>query len=153
MKRKRKPDIWISPPRLSWPFIQEKAEEFRSRYVGSVHSIPVPIIEIVELTLKLEPIPIPGFMEKIDIDSFLTKDLKNICIDNDLTIVILQRSYSCNCFFTSHRLGLLQLLPSPRRLLPWPEHQHQSTGLHRHQPGPLPSPVPVAVAQPVVFAS
>jgi len=84
MKRRRKPDIWISPPRLSWPFIQEKAEEFRSRYVGSIHSIPVPIIEIVELILKLEPIPIPGLMERIDIDSFLTKDLKNICIDNDL---------------------------------------------------------------------
>ncbi|MCK5643997.1 MAG: ImmA/IrrE family metallo-endopeptidase [Gammaproteobacteria bacterium] len=84
MKRKRKPDIWISPPRLSWSFIQEKAEEFRSRYVGSVHSIPVPIIEIVELTFKLEPIPIRGLMERIDIDSFLTKDLKNICIDNDL---------------------------------------------------------------------
>ena len=30
MKRKRKPDIWISPPRLSWSFIQEKAEEFRA---------------------------------------------------------------------------------------------------------------------------
>ena len=84
MKRKRKPDIWISPPRLSWSFIREKAEEFRSRYVGSVYSIPVPIIEIVELTFKLEPIPIRGLMEKIDIDGFITKDLKNICIDYDI---------------------------------------------------------------------
>lgn len=84
MKRKRKPDIWIHPPRLRWPFIQEKAEEFRKRYVDPDNSIPVPIIEIAELAFELEPIPIHGLMEKIDIDGFITRNLKYICIDWDI---------------------------------------------------------------------
>jgi hypothetical protein len=84
MKRKRKPDIWIRPPRLKWPFIQEKAEEFRRRYVDPDNSIPVPIIEIAELVFELEPIPIHGLMEKIDIDGFITGNLKYICIDWDI---------------------------------------------------------------------
>jgi len=84
MKRKRKSDIWIRPPRLKWSFIQEKAEEFRKRYIDPVFLIPVPIIEIVELKFNIEPIPIHGLMERIDIDGFLTRDLKNMCIDNDI---------------------------------------------------------------------
>jgi Zn-dependent peptidase ImmA (M78 family) len=107
MKRKRRPDIWISPPRLSWHFIQKKAEEFRRKYVGSVSNIPVPIIEIVELTFKLEPIPIGGLMERIDIDSFLTKDLKNICIDKDLYMD--PRRERRLCFSYAHEMGHLIL--------------------------------------------
>lgn len=84
MKGKRKPDIWIHPPRLKWPFIQEKAEEFRRKYVKPVDIIPVPIIEIAELVFELEPRPIYGLLEKIDIDGFITKDLKSICIDCDV---------------------------------------------------------------------
>lgn len=84
MERKRKPRIFIETPRLRWDFIREKTEEFRRRFVDPVDMIPVPIIEIVELKLHIEPIPIYGLMERIDIDGFLTRDLKNICIDNDI---------------------------------------------------------------------
>ncbi|MHA2217638.1 MAG: ImmA/IrrE family metallo-endopeptidase [Candidatus Hodarchaeales archaeon] len=46
--------------------------------------IPVPIIKIVEIGLNIVPRPINGLMERIDIDGFLTRDLKNICIDKDI---------------------------------------------------------------------
>lgn len=84
MKRKKKPEIWIRAPVLKWPLIQEKAEEFRRKYVDPVSLIPIPIIEIVETKLDIQPMPIRGLSERIDIDSFLTRDLENICIDKDL---------------------------------------------------------------------
>jgi len=46
--------------------------------------IPVPIIEIVEISLGIHPIPIRDLMRRIDIDGFITNDLKNICIDYDI---------------------------------------------------------------------
>lgn len=74
----------IQPPRLTWPQVREKAEEFRSAYVSPVDLLPVPIIEIVEFQLTLTPIPVFRLLEEIDIDGFLTKDLKSICIDQDI---------------------------------------------------------------------
>ena len=84
MKKERKPRIFLEPPRLKWNFIRQKAEDFRNSFVNPVDKIPVPIIEILELDLNIEPIPIKGLMERIDIDGFLTKDLKHICVDNDI---------------------------------------------------------------------
>jgi Zn-dependent peptidase ImmA (M78 family) len=74
----------IRAPRLTWPQVRERAEEFRSRYVEPVDRLPVPIVEIVELKLELSPIPIYRLLEEIDIDGFLTKDLKSICVDQDV---------------------------------------------------------------------
>jgi len=84
MKKERKPRIFLEPPRLKWNFIRQKAEEFRNSFVNPVDKIPVPIIEILELDLNIVPLPKKGLMERIDIDGFLTKDLKHICIDNDI---------------------------------------------------------------------
>lgn len=74
----------IQPPRLTWEYVREKAEEFRQGYVNPIDIIPVPIIEIVEFNLRLYPIPIHGLLEENDVDGFLTKDLKNICIDKNI---------------------------------------------------------------------
>ena len=74
----------LKPPILKWEFIREKADEFRRQHVVPEDKLPVPIIEIVELKLKLNPIPITGLMDQNDIDGFLTKDLENICIDSDI---------------------------------------------------------------------
>jgi len=74
----------IRPPRLTWPQVREKADEFRARHVNPVELLPVPIIEIVELELRLTPIPVFHLLEEIGIDGFLTKDLKSICIDQDV---------------------------------------------------------------------
>lgn len=74
----------LKPPILKWAAIRDKADEFRQQYVIPENMLPVPIVEIVELKLRLIPIPIFGLMERHDIDGFLTKDLQNICIDSDL---------------------------------------------------------------------
>jgi Zn-dependent peptidase ImmA (M78 family) len=74
----------IQPPRLTWPQVREKAEEFRAIHVVPRDILPVPIIEIVELKLRLVPIPVFRLLEEIDIDGFLTKDLKSICVDQEV---------------------------------------------------------------------
>lgn len=74
----------VHPPRMTWPAIRKEAEKFRNEYVIPIDVLPVPIIEIVELRLKLTPIPIFELLQEIDIDGFLTKDLKNICVDQDI---------------------------------------------------------------------
>lgn len=84
MPRQRRRRIFINPPRLTWNFIRQKAEEFRRNYVSPIDSVPVPIIEIVELKLGIQPIPQTGLKRRIDIDGFLTNDLKNICVDLDV---------------------------------------------------------------------
>lgn len=75
---------FVQPPRLTWPAIRKNAEEFRNEHVIPAESLPVPIIEIVEFRLKLTPIPIFGLLQEIDIDGFLTKDLRGICVDQDI---------------------------------------------------------------------
>jgi Zn-dependent peptidase ImmA (M78 family) len=79
----RKREIYLEPPRLNWPFIRTQAETFRLQYVKPIDLVPVPIIRIVEIDLGIEPIPLFGLMD-IDIDGFLTSDLKKICIDSEI---------------------------------------------------------------------
>ena len=71
----------VHPPRLRFDSIRIKADEFRKRHVHPQDLLPIPIVEIVELQLKIQPIPIVGLKDRIDLDGFLTRDLKNICID------------------------------------------------------------------------
>jgi len=82
--RQKERRIFLHSPYLKWSFIRRQAEGFRSKYVKPANHLPVPIIEIVELALNISPYPIIGLMERIDIDGFLTRDLKNICIDQDI---------------------------------------------------------------------
>jgi len=105
MTRRKKPSrpIFLEPPRLTWPSIREKAEEFRRKHVDPVDTVPVPIIEIVEIGLGIEPIPIPGMLKRIDIDGFLTKDLKHICIDE--TIYMDDRYLNRLRFTYAHEIG------------------------------------------------
>ena len=42
---------YIKPQKLSRDFIRRKAEEFRKEFVRPPNQIPVPIIDIIELTL------------------------------------------------------------------------------------------------------
>ena len=74
----------LKPKRYSWEEIREKAEIFRERYVKPTDKVPVPIIEIVECDLNILPWPIKGLKPKIDIDGFLSNDLKEIFIDEDV---------------------------------------------------------------------
>jgi Zn-dependent peptidase ImmA (M78 family) len=75
---------YIQPKKLRWDFIRNKAEEFRKKYVKLPDKIPVPIIEIVELQLRIAPVPIPNLLKSIDVDGFLSNDLNFIYIDQDI---------------------------------------------------------------------
>lgn len=107
MKRRPKKRIFLQPPRLTWPYIRKKAEEFRNKFVKPPDTIPVPILEIVEIDLRIQPIPIEGLLEKVDIDGFLTKDLKYICIDNK--IYLDERQINRLRFTYAHEAGHLVL--------------------------------------------
>jgi hypothetical protein len=43
--------------------------------------LPVPIEEIVEFELGLDIVPVPGLISDLDVDAFLTADLKEIRVD------------------------------------------------------------------------
>ncbi|MGD9900514.1 MAG: ImmA/IrrE family metallo-endopeptidase [Calditrichaceae bacterium] len=75
---------YIRPQKLSRNFIRSKAEEFRQEFVNPPEIIPVPIIDIVELKLRITPIPIPNMQKSIDVDAFLSNDLKSIYVDQDM---------------------------------------------------------------------
>ncbi|MCK4430151.1 MAG: ImmA/IrrE family metallo-endopeptidase [Candidatus Aminicenantes bacterium] len=107
MPRQRRPRIFINPPRLTWNFIRKKAEEFRRNYVSPIDSVPVPIIEIAELKLGIQPIPKAGLKSRIDIDGFLTNDLKNICVDLD--VYMDERQINRVRFTFAHEVGHLIL--------------------------------------------
>lgn len=107
MPRTKKRRIFLHPPRLKWEFIRQKAEDFRRNYVHPVDFIPVPIIEIAELMLGIQPIPVAGLKKRIDIDGFLTKDLKYICIDLD--VYMDERQVNRLRFTYAHEIGHLIL--------------------------------------------
>lgn len=73
----------LSPKNYKITEIRTKAEEFRKKYVQPVDLIPVPIEEIIEFDLGIRPWPIKGLLQKIDVDGFLTKDLKVMYVDYD----------------------------------------------------------------------
>jgi Zn-dependent peptidase ImmA (M78 family) len=75
---------YIQLQKLSWEFIRNIAEEFRLEFVNPPDQIPVPIIDIVELQLGITPVPVPNLLKSIDVDGFLSNDLKFIYVDQDI---------------------------------------------------------------------
>jgi hypothetical protein len=47
-------------------------------------SLPVPIEEIIELRFGLDIVPVPGLLTDLDVDAFLTSDLKEIHVDRHI---------------------------------------------------------------------
>ena len=68
----------IKPKRLSNLYIRSQADEFRGKYLSPPDTIPVPIEDIVEFDLKLELIPKAFIKQNIDLDGFLSRDLRTI---------------------------------------------------------------------------
>lgn len=103
----KKRRIFLEAPKLKWEFIRQKAEEFRKDYVKPIDLVPVPIIEIVELELGIQPIPKAGLKRRIDIDGFLTNNLKYICVDLD--VYMDERQINRLRFTYAHEIGHLIL--------------------------------------------
>jgi len=74
--------LQFEPERMNWNEIRNRAEEFRNKYISPPDLVPVPIEEIVEFELGITPWPIDGLLQKIDIDGFLSNDLKYIFVDS-----------------------------------------------------------------------
>ena len=71
---------------ISIPYLPDDAlRHAASEFLASHHdpcTIPVPIEEIVEFKLGIDIIPIPGMHRSYDIDSMLSKDMRQICVDD-----------------------------------------------------------------------
>lgn len=74
----------MKPKRYIWPEIIKLVEDFRVKYVDPPDKIPIPIEEIVEFGLGLEIVPKDRLKSTIDIDGFLSNDLKTIYIDGKI---------------------------------------------------------------------
>lgn len=74
----------MKPRYYIWPEIRKLAEDFRAKYVDPPDKIPIPIEEIVEFGLGLEIVPKDRLKSTIDVDGFLSNDLKTIYIDGKI---------------------------------------------------------------------
>jgi len=74
----------MKPNRYTWPEIRKLAEDFRAIYADPPDKIPVPIEEIIEFGLGLEIVPKDRLKSTIDVDGFLSNDLKTIYIDGKI---------------------------------------------------------------------
>ncbi len=92
----------IKPKRLSNLYIRSQADEFRGKYLNPSDTIPVPIEDIVEFDLKLELIPKAFIKQNIDMDGFLSRDLKTIYVDNEL---MSERNVNRYRFTIAHEVG------------------------------------------------
>lgn len=68
------------PAVLSYDDIRKLAEQFLVEFHDE-RTLPVPIEEIVEFDFELEIVPLDGILDDLEVDAFLTSDLKRIYVD------------------------------------------------------------------------
>ncbi|MEX2093241.1 MAG: ImmA/IrrE family metallo-endopeptidase [Pirellulales bacterium] len=70
----------IKAPYFSYENLRQKADDFLVQY-HRAGTIPVPIEEIVEFDLGMDIVPTPGLHQFLEVDGFLTSDLREIWVD------------------------------------------------------------------------
>jgi hypothetical protein len=70
----------IKAPFFSYDDLRHKADEFLAEHHPD-GSIPVPIEEIVEFGLGCDIVPAPGLHQLLEVDGFITSDLREIWVD------------------------------------------------------------------------
>lgn len=68
------------PAVLSYHDLRKLADEFLDEF-HEERSLPVPIEEIVEFDFEIELVPLEGILDDLEVDAFLTSDLKSIYVD------------------------------------------------------------------------
>ena len=68
------------PAVLSYDELRRLAENFLEEF-HEERTLPVPIEEIVEFDFELEVIPLEGILDDLEVDAFLTSDLRRIYVD------------------------------------------------------------------------
>lgn len=71
------------PEKLRFSTIQERVEEFRSRFIEDKAEVPVDIEDLIERKLGIEIRPAIGLADSGKVEAFLTSDLKTIFIDSE----------------------------------------------------------------------
>lgn len=94
----------LKAPFLNYAKLREIAKTVLDTYHPS-RTLPVPIEEIIEFKFGLDIIPIPGLQKIIEVDAFLSQDLKSISVD-EAVYDGRQRRYR---FSLAHELGHLVL--------------------------------------------
>lgn len=94
--------IKIQVPHLSYEQIRVQADNFLTQYNQS-HKVPVPIEEIVEFSLGLNIIPLPGLQKAYDTVAFISSDFKSIYVDN----FVLENREKRYRFSLAHEVGHL----------------------------------------------
>jgi Zn-dependent peptidase ImmA (M78 family) len=73
----------LKAPYLPYEKLRKLASDFQTKYNPS-SQIPVPIEDIVEFEFGMNIIPVPGLEAGFEIDSYITSDLQDICVDEDI---------------------------------------------------------------------
>jgi Zn-dependent peptidase ImmA (M78 family) len=90
----------IPVPHLSYEQIRTKADSFLAQY-NPGKKIPVPIEEIVEFSLGLNIIPLPGLQKAYDTVAFISSDFKSIYVDKS----VLENQERRYRFSLAHEVG------------------------------------------------
>lgn len=75
----------LQAPHLSYNDIRQRAEAFLQKYLPS-QIVPIPIETIIDNHLRLNIIPVPGIRENADVDGMLSRDGKEIWIEEGIYI-------------------------------------------------------------------
>jgi hypothetical protein len=70
----------IKAPFYSYEDLRRQADGFLANH-HPAGTIPVPIEEIVEFDLSLDIVPTPGLHQLLEVDGFITSDLREIWVD------------------------------------------------------------------------
>jgi hypothetical protein len=83
--------------------IARVAEEFLAAHHPS-GELPIPIEEIIEFDCGIDIVPVPGLLSDLDIDAFMTADLKEIRVDQYIQQSVLTRYRASLAHEVSHTL-------------------------------------------------
>jgi hypothetical protein len=96
--------VVFRPAILSYDDLRRRAEEFLEEFHGE-RTLPVPIEEIVEFDFELEIIPLEGILDDLEVDAFLTSDLKRLYVD----AFVMKHRYRRFRFSLAHELAHYEL--------------------------------------------
>lgn len=88
------------PAVRSYEDLRREAEKFLEEF-HEERTLPVPIEEIVEFDFELEVIPIDGILDDLEVDAFLTSDLRHLYVD----AFVMKHRHSRYRFSLAHEIG------------------------------------------------